>query len=102
MTFAIDWSDIDPIDMIAGIVGALDQRESFRSLIRHTGRRYARFGTRSSHFAAFGEAATPGLILGNLHDSCQDEPSHVADCSRCAGMGAVVVLLSMSAARWPS
>jgi hemoglobin-like flavoprotein len=44
------------MDMIAAIVGALDQREVFRSLIEHTGRQNARFGVKPSHFGAFGDA----------------------------------------------
>lgn len=32
------------MDMIAAIVGALDQRELFQSLITHTGRQHAQFG----------------------------------------------------------
>jgi hemoglobin-like flavoprotein len=49
------------MDMIAAIVGALDQRDLFQSLIRHTGRQHAQFGVNSSHFAAFGEALIWGL-----------------------------------------
>jgi hemoglobin-like flavoprotein len=44
------------IDMIAAIVGALDQREIFHSLIRRTGHVHARFGVKPSHFDAFEEA----------------------------------------------
>jgi hemoglobin-like flavoprotein len=44
------------MDMIAAIVGALDERELFHSIIRHTGRQHAQFGVKSSHFAAFGDA----------------------------------------------
>jgi hemoglobin-like flavoprotein len=44
------------MDMIAAIVGALDQRELFQSLIHHTGRQHAYFGVKPSHFGAFGEA----------------------------------------------
>src|SRR5215813_14583204 len=43
-------------DMIAAIVGALDKREIFQSIIRHTGRQHAQFGVKSSHFVAFGDA----------------------------------------------
>ena len=43
------------MDMIA-IVGALDKRELFQSIIRHTGRQHAQFGVKSSHFVAFGDA----------------------------------------------
>ena len=49
------------MDMIAAIVGALDQRELFRSLISDTGRQHARLGVQPSHYAAFREA-----LLGSL------------------------------------
>ena len=44
------------MDMIVAIVGALDKREIFQSIISHTGRQHARFGVERSHFAAFGDA----------------------------------------------
>ena len=44
------------MDMIAAIVGALDKRELFQSIISHTGRQHARFGVSRSHFVAFGDA----------------------------------------------
>jgi hemoglobin-like flavoprotein len=44
------------MDMIAAIVGALDRRELFQSIISHSGRQHARFGVRPSHFVAFGDA----------------------------------------------
>jgi nitric oxide dioxygenase len=44
------------MDMIAAIVGALDQREMSHSLINQSGRQHAQFGVKASHFAAFGEA----------------------------------------------
>ena len=44
------------MDMIAAIVGALDERELFQSIISHSGRQHARFGVRPSHFDAFGHA----------------------------------------------
>jgi hemoglobin-like flavoprotein len=44
------------MDMIAAIVGALDKRELFQSLITHSGRQHAQFGVKSSHFVAFGDA----------------------------------------------
>ena len=44
------------MDMIAAMVGALDQRELFQSVIHHTGRQHAHFGVKSSYFEAFGEA----------------------------------------------
>jgi hemoglobin-like flavoprotein len=44
------------MDMIAAIVGALDKRELFQSIISHTGRQHARFGVSPSHLVAFGDA----------------------------------------------
>ena len=44
------------MDMIAAIVGALDQRELFQSLISHSGRQHAQFGVKPLHFVAFGDA----------------------------------------------
>ena len=44
------------MDMIAAIVGALDERDLFQSIIRHTGRQHADFGVSRSHFDAFGDA----------------------------------------------
>jgi hemoglobin-like flavoprotein len=44
------------MDMIAALVGALDQRELFQSLITHSGRQHAKFGVRPAQYAAFGEA----------------------------------------------
>ena len=44
------------MDMIAAIVGALDERELFQSIIRHTGRQHADLGVKRSHFDAFGDA----------------------------------------------
>ena len=44
------------MDMIAAIVGALDRRDMFQSLIRHTGHQHARFGVKPLHFVAFGDA----------------------------------------------
>lgn len=49
------------MDMIAAIVGALDERELFHSLISHTGRQHAQFGAQPSHFIAFGDALIWGL-----------------------------------------
>src|SRR5215831_11746205 len=43
------------MDMIAAIVGALDKREIFQSIIRHTGRQHARLEKQ------FGAAFTPEL-----------------------------------------
>ena len=44
------------MDAIAAIVGTLDQREIFQSIISHTGRKHADFGVQRPHFIAFGEA----------------------------------------------
>jgi hemoglobin-like flavoprotein len=44
------------MDMLAALVGALDQQELFQSLIKHSGRQHAGFGVRPSHYVAFGEA----------------------------------------------
>ena len=44
------------MDMIAAIVGALDKRELFQSIISHSGRQHAGFGVNPSHFVAFGDA----------------------------------------------
>jgi hemoglobin-like flavoprotein len=44
------------MDMIAALVGALDQRALFQSLVTHSGRQHARFGVQPSQYAALGEA----------------------------------------------
>ena len=44
------------MDMIAALVGSLDQRDLFQSLISHSGRQHAEFGVRPSQYDAFGEA----------------------------------------------
>jgi hemoglobin-like flavoprotein len=44
------------MDMIAALVGALDQPTLFQSLVAHSGRQHARFGVQPSHYAAMGEA----------------------------------------------
>ena len=49
------------MDTIAAMVGTLDQREMFQSIISHTARKHADFGVRASHFVAFGEALIWGL-----------------------------------------
>jgi hemoglobin-like flavoprotein len=48
------------MDMIAAIVGTLDKREMFQSIIRHSGRQHAEFGAKPLH-AAFGDALIWGL-----------------------------------------
>jgi hemoglobin-like flavoprotein len=49
------------MDMIAAIVGALDQRELFQSIIRQTGHQHASFGVKESHFVAFRDALISSL-----------------------------------------
>src|SRR5688572_16165105 len=49
------------MDTIAAIVGALDEREIFQSIISHTGRKHAQFGVQPSHFVSFGDALIWGL-----------------------------------------
>ena len=49
------------MDMIAAIVGTLDKREMFQSIISHSGRQHAQFGAKPRHFAAFGDALIWGL-----------------------------------------
>jgi hemoglobin-like flavoprotein len=44
------------MDMIAALVGALEQRDLFQSLVMQSGRRHAGFGVRPSQYAAFGDA----------------------------------------------
>ena len=44
------------MDMIAALVGSLDQRALFQSLATQSGRQHARFGVRPSHYDALGEA----------------------------------------------
>jgi hemoglobin-like flavoprotein len=44
------------MDMIAAMVGALDERELFQSIITNTGRHHANFGVVQSHYVAFGDA----------------------------------------------
>jgi hemoglobin-like flavoprotein len=52
----LDRQHLKLMDMVAAIVGALDQREMFQSLIRYSAHQHARLGVKSSHFVAFGEA----------------------------------------------
>jgi hemoglobin-like flavoprotein len=44
------------MDMIAALVGSLEQRALFQSLVTHSGRQPARFGVQPSQYAAMGEA----------------------------------------------
>jgi hemoglobin-like flavoprotein len=61
--FEATWkgSTIKLMDMIAAIVGTLDKREMFQSIISHSGRQHAQFGAKPLHFAAFGDALIWGL-----------------------------------------
>src|SRR5215471_21379507 len=49
------------MDTIAAIVGALNDRALFQSIVGHTARQHARFGVTASQFAAFGEDLIWGL-----------------------------------------
>jgi hemoglobin-like flavoprotein len=49
------------MDMIAALVGALDERDLFQSIIREAGRGHADFGVTPSHFVAFGAALIASL-----------------------------------------
>ena len=49
------------MDMIAAIVGTLDKREMFQSIIIHSGRQHGQFGAKPLHFAALGDALIWGL-----------------------------------------
>src|ERR1700746_841066 len=44
------------MDMIAALVGSLDHRPLFQSLVADSGRRHAEFGVQPSQYAAMGEA----------------------------------------------
>ncbi len=44
------------MDMLAALVGSLDQRALFQSLVTQSGRQHARFGVQPSHYAALSEA----------------------------------------------
>jgi hemoglobin-like flavoprotein len=44
------------MDMIAALVGSLDQHALFQSLAAHSGRQHARFGVQPSQYTALGEA----------------------------------------------
>ena len=44
------------MDMVAELVGSLDQRPLFQSLVTHSGRKHARFGVQPSQYVALGEA----------------------------------------------
>jgi hemoglobin-like flavoprotein len=57
----MEWQQLKLMDMIAAIVGALDKREIFQSIIRFSGRQHALFGVKRSHFVAFGDALMWGL-----------------------------------------
>jgi len=44
------------MDMIAALVGSLDQHALFQSIVTNSGRQHARFGVQSSQYDALGEA----------------------------------------------
>lgn len=44
------------MDMVAALVGSLEQRTLFQSIVTQSGRQHARFGVRPSQYAALGEA----------------------------------------------
>ena len=44
------------MDMIAALVGSLDDRPLFQSLATYSGRKHARFGVQPSQYAVFGGA----------------------------------------------
>lgn len=44
------------MDMIAALVGSVDQHALFQSIITNSGRHHARFGVRPSQYEALGEA----------------------------------------------
>jgi hemoglobin-like flavoprotein len=60
------------MDMIAAIVGALDEREQVRSILSHSGRQHSRFGVRDSHFDAF-EDALMRALEAQFGDAFDDE-----------------------------
>ena len=84
------------MDMIAAIVGALDKREIFQSIISYSGRQHAQFGVRRAHFVAFGDALiwslehqfgtafTPELkqAWSMLYDAVQSEMIRAAQIER--------------------
>jgi hemoglobin-like flavoprotein len=49
------------MDMVAALVGTLDRRDLFQSLIAQSGRQHAGFGVERSQYAAFGEALIASL-----------------------------------------
>ena len=44
------------MDMIAALVGSLDERPLFQSLVTNSGRKHARFGIQPTQYVAMGEA----------------------------------------------
>ena len=62
------------MDTVAAIVGTLDERELFQSIISHTGRKHADFGVQRSHFTAFGEALIWGLRVDAGNESLRKKP----------------------------
>ena len=80
------------MDMIAALVGSLDQQALFQSIIENSGRHHARFGVRPSQYDALGEALmwtlerklgaalTPELLASwkALYAKVQDEMQRAA------------------------
>src|SRR3974390_2714129 len=44
------------MDMVAALVGSLEQRALFQSIVTHSGRQHARFGVQPAQYDALGEA----------------------------------------------
>jgi hemoglobin-like flavoprotein len=44
------------MDMVAALVGSLEQRALFQSIVMHSGRQHARFGVQPAQYDAMGEA----------------------------------------------
>jgi hemoglobin-like flavoprotein len=52
----MEWQRVKLMDMIAALVGSLDQRAMFQSLVAQSGRQHDRFGVNPSQYTALGEA----------------------------------------------
>ena len=52
----IERQRVRPIDMIAALVGSLDERPLFQSLVANSGRQHARLGVQPSQYVAMSEA----------------------------------------------
>jgi hemoglobin-like flavoprotein len=49
------------MDMVAALVGTLDRRDVFQSLVAQSGRQHAGFGVKPAQYAALGEALIASL-----------------------------------------